>query len=1137
MKKIYDSLHLPPEIWRKMLLVMKLKIVLLLCCTGSLSASVLYSQQTKFDVNYEKQTIISVLDDLNARTGYQFFFRKNLIPENATTSVSLKEASLEEILDKVLVGNGYEYTTRGDVVLVNKASRVQTQPQVQVRGKVVDGEGKPIAGVAVVIKATSTGVTSDSEGRFTISASPGDVLSFTFLGMVPLEIAYSGQPRIEVTMEESATEISQVVVTGYYEVDQSSYTGAARTIRVEELRRGGNQNLLSMLRNIDPSFVQLDDNYAGSDPNAIPDFQMRGTASIGGLRENFKGNPNMPVFIVDGFESTAEKVFDMDPHRVSTITLLKDASATAIYGSRAANGVVVITTALPKQGRIAVNYSADATFYMADLSGYNLCNSEQKLAVERLAGMYDATKKSYYTQSLSADQIQMEEAYSWRRANMLKGIDTYWLDKPLNSLTVAHKHNLTVDGGNDNLLYALNVTYNDTPGVMKESGRTRFGISLKIQYMYKNLTFRNELSYSNISSKNSPYGEFSTYTKMNSYVRHKDDDGNYIYELEKEDRNRGSEDRIYNPLFNTTLDMVDKSRYNDITDLFGIDWRITDGLRVRGSFSFTVQNRSRDKFKPAGHTDFADWTGDDFLRRGTYDASRGETFSYDGNVVMTYFKQTGRHTFNANAGWNIREASNKEFSVVAEGFPNDNLDYISFATQYQKNGSPRGDEYTSRLLGFLGNFNYSYDDRFLADFSLRADASSQFGADRRWAPFWSAGAGYNIHNEKFMENARRVDRLKLRATYGLTGSQDYDPYQAMTMYRYLNTERYQNTIGTEVIAMGNPGLAWQRTFQWNFGLDVSLWNRLELTADYYIRTSKDVLTAVTLPPSLGFESIIDNLGEVENRGWEVNLRATLIRNSSFFWNVNASAIHNRNRLLKISNALRAYNDSQDAETSEGDKSKGANRPRVRYIEGASMNSIWVNRSLGVDPATGREIFRAANGDIVSDWSSSNYVIGGCTDPDLEGTFGSHISWKGLEVSVIFRYRIGGQIYNQTLVDKVQDAEPRYNVDRRAHEDRWQKPGDKVRFTAFIIDPYSHSINTGQVTKPTSRFVEDYNFLNLATLNISYDFGLGGLERAGVKRLRAYAYFNDLFHLSNVKRERGIDYPFARNFSVGLQLSF
>ena len=1125
------------------LLVMNLKILFLVCIVNTVSANG-FSQLKKLNVDFSGQEITRVLDFLTTQTGYEFVYRKGVLNTAEKVTLELKEATLEQVLDQVLRQNGFDYEIVDNMVILRKLEPNQQKKEIRIAGQVTDGKVGVLPGVTVMGKGTSWGASTDTEGKYSLSLPTGNedyILVFTMVGMETKEVKVGKRTEIHVVLQETVSELEDVIVTGYYTQTKKSFTGAARTITSKELEQGGNQNILSALQNIDPSFVKLTDNQMGSNPNAIPDFQIRGTGSISGVRDQYSGNPNMPVFIVDGFETTAEKVFDMDPYRVATITLLKDAAATAIYGSRASNGVVVITTLASASGKMSVSYNGDITFYAADLSDYNLCNAREKLEIETLAGMYDISKRLSYTQDKFSDKVYMDEAYNRRLANIREGVNTYWLDKPLNSVTLAHKHSLRLDGGNDYIRYALELNYNNTPGVMKESGRERFGLGVELQYMWKGLTFKNQLNYSRIKAKNSPYGSFSEYTKMNPYVKYKDEEGNLIYKVDEDDRWHPVSSRrqfFYNPLYNATLNVTDESGYNDLTDKFGLNWYISDKLQLKGSFSFTFQNTFGDIFKPAKHTDFAEYTGDDFDRRGSYTASRGDAFSYDASIVLNYFLQHKKHVINSNLGWNAQQNRTKSFTVKTEGFPNENLDYISFATQYEKAGSPSGDEYTSRLVGFLGNLNYSWDERFLVDLSFREDASSQFGADNRWAPFWSAGLGWNLHHEKFLKDKDWLQQLKIRGSYGLTGSQNYDPYQSITTYKYLTGERYHYSVGAIVMAMGNRELSWQRTLQQNYGLDLTLWKeRVDLSADYYIKTSKDVLTSVTLPPSLGFSSYMDNLGEVENRGWELNLKVTILKNqkNSLYWSVNGSAIHNKNKLLKISNALQAYNEKQDDLTTTGEQKDGVNRPRVRYMEGASMNSIWVNKSLGIDPVTGNEIFKARNGDIVSEWSTDNYVIAGCTDSDVEGIFGTNFAWKGFSLNMSFRYRIGGQIYNQTLVDKVQDVDLRYNVDRRAFEERWQKPGDQVRFAAF--SETHNGMNVGYVTRPTSRFIEDYNYLELATLNLSYEFGINRLKRFGIKRLKAMFYMNDVFHASSVKQERGIDYPFARNFSVGLQVRF
>ena len=1112
---------------RKMKLLAFFMLLGFCACHATISA-----QEARIDLKMSDATLSQVFRNIEQLTEYMFIYKSEDVQSIQHINVDVRQTMVRDVLEKCLENTGLSFLFKENVIIIQKKTTDQEKKENRITGKVTDEKKEPLPGVTVIIKGTKLGTVTDVDGKYTLAVPVGNnALVFSMIGMKQKEEVIGKRTQIDVVMEEEISELEDVVVTGYYTQAKNSFTGAARTITAEELQMGGNQNILTALQNVDPSFMKIDNNLAGSNPNVVPEFQIRGAGSISGIESEYEGNPNTPVFIVDGFETTAEKVYDMDPYRVASITLLKDAAATAIYGSRASNGVVVITTNAPANGKMQVSYNVDASFYIADLSDYNVCNAVEKLEIEKLAGMY--TSKSVN------QQLTLNKWYNEKLANIERGYDTYWLDKPLDAVAVANKHSLRLDGGNDNIRYGIELGYSNTPGVMKESGRRRLALGMELQYIYKNLTFRNNLTYSNVKAINSPYGSFSVYTKRNPYVRYKDDDGNYIYKVDEyvPIGGGGLGKDYYNPLYNTTLNTTDEEKYNDVTNNFGVDWSIMDGLRLKGSFSFTHQNTYKDNFKPAKHTDFADYEDDDFDRRGSYVGSRGENYSYDASLVMTYFYQLEKHVINANLGWNLQESVTREFTVKTEGFPNENLDYISFATQYEKDGSPAGDEYTSRLVGFLGNLNYSYDERYLLDLSFREDAYSRFGSDKRWAPFWSVGLGWNLHNEGFLKNVTFINRLKIRGSYGLTGSQNYNPYQAMTTYKYLTGERYHHTVGAEVMALGNEKLGWQRTLQQNYGVDIDLWDeRINFTGNYYIKLSKDVLTTVTLPPSLGFNSYMDNLGEVKNYGYELNLRVALVKNLSkqLYWSVNATALHNKNKLLKISNALRAYNDNQDEDTMSGSKSKESNRPKVRYVEGKSMNSIWVNQSLGVDPATGNELFQAVNGDIVTTWSTDNYVIGGCTDSDLEGTFGTNLAWKGLQLNVIFRYSYGGQIYNQTLVDKVQDADLRENVDRRVFEERWQKPGDQVMFTKLIGGA---TANATSVTKPTSRFIEDNNWLELSTLNLSYEFKMPWMKKIGLKRLKALFYMNDVFRVSTVKQERGIDYPFARNFSIGLQARF
>ena len=700
-----------------------------------LSASV-KSQNSVVNLTLKNVSVEQALTKVEKQLKQNFFFNRENVDLERKVDLQLSDADLDELVLQ-LFGRDYKYRVVDNIIVVSRKDEEQEQPQqIKVEGVVKDKRGDALPGVTVLIKGTKIGVATDLDGKYSLSVPVGaQVLVFSMVGMQDKEETVGKRTRIDVVLEEAVSELEDVVVTGYYTQAKNSFTGAARTITAEELQMGGNQNILTALQNVDPSFMKIDNNLAGSNPNVVPEFQIRGAGSISGIESEYEGNPNSPVFIVDGFEMTAEKVYDMDPYRVASITLLKDAAATAIYGSRASNGVVVITTNAPANGKMQVSYNVDASFYIADLSDYNVCNAEEKLAIDKAAGMYTATAVN--------SQLTLDRWYNEKLANIKRGYDTYWLDKPLDAVAVANKPTLRLDGGNDHIRYGLEVNYSNTPGVMKESGRRRLALGMELQYIYKNLTFRNTLTYSNVKATNSPYGSFSTYTQLNPYVRYKDDDGNYIYEVDRyiPVGGGGLGKTFYNPLYNTTLNTVDEEKYNDVTNNFGVDWTIIEGLRLKGSFSFTHQNTYVDNFKPARHTDFADYSDEDFDRRGAYVGSRGENFSYDASAVLTYFWQLDKHVVNANLGWNLQENVTREFTVKTEGFPNENLDYISFATQYEKDGAPSGDEYTSRLVGFLGNLNYSYDERYLLDLSFREDASSRFGADKRWAPFWSAGLG------------------------------------------------------------------------------------------------------------------------------------------------------------------------------------------------------------------------------------------------------------------------------------------------------------------------------------------------------------------------------------------------------------
>jgi hypothetical protein len=584
----------------------------------------------------------------------------------------------------------------------------------------------------------------------------------------------------------------------------------------------------------------------------------------------------------------------------------------------------------------------------------------------------------------------------------------------------------------------------------------------------------------------------------------------------------GSFSDVYNPLFNTTLHTIEEDRYNEWRNNFSADFWVNDDLHVRGDFSLYWSDRRSDFFYPAMHTMF---NGLPQARRGNYLLGGGRNHGYDVNAVVSYNRHFGRHFVNGNVVFNVRDESADDYTAYMEGFPDDKLDYINFGLQYMQDMIVDASDERSRMLGMVGSVNYSFDDRYLLDFSFRADASSKFGAERRWAPFGALGLGWNLHHEEFVRKLQVFDRLKIRTSRGLTGSQAYNPYQALVSYAYSSNQRYNFGVGATMIGPGTKELAWQKNVKTNVGLDVEiLGRRVSATLDYYHELATGLLTDINLAPSLGFPSYRANLGEILNTGWEASVRFSLVRRRDAWLNLTLSGICNRNTVKKLSANVLAWNEVQD----DLYLFRDITRPRVRFMEGTSTKAIWGLESLGINPASGKEIFRTPDGKVTDEWKAEYQQPIGVNEPDLEGTLGINAGFKGLQLTAYFRYRVGGEVYNQTLIDKVENANPRFNVDARKFEESWKEVGDVT---------YFRNIAYGYATQATSRFVNRYNYLQWASLNISYDVKPGWLRPIGMKSMRLSFSMNDIFRSSSVKEERGIAYPFARDAKVSLRIVY
>lgn len=998
-----------------------------------------------------------------------------------------------------------------------------------ISGTVVDENGEPLPGAHVMQKKinkddSQAAVVVDVNGKFMITVpAKTKELEVSYMGYDTQIVALTTAKNYEIKLRPSSEVMEEVVVTGAFTRKANTYTGSVTTVKGDELLRVGNANLLASLSNIDPSFVKIDNLSAGSNPNAMPDYQMRGQTGFSDLKGEYQSNPNQPLFILDGFETDLTKIMDLDMNIVASVTLLKDATAKAIYGSKAANGVIVVETKRPETGRLKVTYNGSLNLEMPDLSSYDLCNSAEKLQAEKLAGIYSSDN--------AVTQISLEKLYQNKLNEILSGVDTDWTAQPTRT-GVGQKHAVYLEGGDQYMLYGVDLSYNNIQGVMKGSDRSTFSGGVTLSYRIKNFQFRNKLSVTYNEANESPYGSFYTYTIMNPYSRLYDEKGHLIQSYSYE----SGGGITANPIWNSTINTVNLTKYTDITNNFYVEWNPLTNLKLTGRLGLTKKTTSADDFRPASHTDFVNYAGDDIYRKGSYMKSEGENFNINGDLGVSYSVQLNKHLIFANGQLSFSNSTYNTSVMRAEGFPNDNMNHISFGVQYDSStGKPTGTEGISRSIGGIASLNYSFDDRYLFDANYRLTGSSEFGANNRWGSFWSLGAGWNIHNENFLKDSELINRLKLRISTGYTGSQGFSTYEAMATLKYYGNKSYNGYIGSYLVGLANPDLRWQKKLDNSLGVDFTFFNnRLNGRFDYYTSTTKGMLTDITVPPSTGFYSYRENMGETENKGYEayLNFRAFNHKASNSYINVFTSVARNKNTIKKISNTLKKFNEDQDANKNQTDNSAAKTditTPSVRFEEGQSMSAIWAVPSLGIDPQNGKEIYVKKDGSVTYQWNAEDQVVCGDTQPEFTGNFGFNSEIKGFGVSATFSYRLGGQIYNQTLVDKVENASIYYNVDRRVFTDRWQKEGDMALYKSIADKSY---------TRPTSRFVEDNNTLTLSSVNLYYDFRhCKFMKNSFLERLKVSAYMNDIFVISSVKTERGTSYPFARSVSFAVQATF
>lgn len=1066
-----------------------------------LACSTLYAQVDKrVTLQVKNATLEQVLSAIKGQTGVIFVYSDEDIRSVSGITFSVKDVTAKEAVDRCLAGTPLTASVRDNTIVISAV----VSKGGKVTGKVFDGENFPMVGVNVVVmkgSETLTGVTTDLDGHFELEIPRGSQLKFSFIGYKELILNPSmGKPMV-VRMSEDAQAMDEVVVNGLFTRSKQTFTGAAQTFTGEQLLSVSPTNLFQALATLDPGMTITQNNDAGSNPNVVPELVIRSTTSLS--TNSSETGLNTPLIVIDGVERSLQDLYDIDMQDIERIDILKDASATALYGENAANGVIVIERKRVSQSPLRIRYTFTPELSFADLSSYDVCNAAQKLELERWAGLYDSEDGS------------LDQSYYDKLALVSKGVDTDWKSKAVRN-SFSHTHSISISGRGSGLDYNITGNFSNTAGVMKGDARDRYGMNVYLSYTaVKNLILTLRASHDYLSTKE-PFVSFSEYMTANPYESPYDVNGDYRHELSY---------NAFNPSYEASLNSFDKSENRQQTLSFDVRYNIKPNLYFTAQGSYVTSRGASDYFvSPLSHSYDSETNVN---RKGEYRLGNSGSDSWSAKVVGNWihsFDDEGT-MFTLNAGGEIKHSDSYSKYMTASGFLSDDLADIAYASSYSRN-LPAGTEDVEASVGVFAAANFIWRNRYVVDGSYRTSGSSKFGENNRYAPFWSVGLGYNLHNEDFIKKFDWINTLRIRGSYGYTGSVKFSPYQAVSTYSYNSNRLYYTGVGAIPLTMANPDLTWQTVKKLNVGLTSSFFNeRLQVNFDYYTDRTVDMLIDVTLPPSSGADSVKDNYGAQKSAGFEFSVYGKLIRTRDWEWGMTVNGLHSKTTITDISNALKGINDGHAA-------ANLSTAPQWQYREGKSPTTIYAVPSAGIDPASGREIYIKQDGTYTYTYDIKDMVDCGDTNPWMQGSISSFLSYKCLSMNLNFSYRFGGELFNSTRMSKIEDINPRQNVDVRAFVERWHQAGDVVPYLDISYDGRGNNTYIY-----SDRFVEKDNELWLSSVNLQYNVPDDLAKRWGLQRMYVGVGVEDLFRLTSAKYERGISYPYSRSVNLSLSVTF
>ncbi len=1093
MEKIYERLHLPPEKQRKFLMIMKIKLALLLC-VGSLNAAQLHSQETVLDVKWEDQTIVSILDELKSDTGYEFFYRKGLIPESQKASVALNGATIEQILDGVLVRNGYSYDIQDKIVLINRAAQPSagTLPQVQqpagIRGVVVDADGEPMPGATISVKGSNRGTTADIMGRFVIEAPADDralvVLVVSFVGYKTQEVNVGDRQDLRIVLEESSEDIEEVVVTGYNVINKVLYTGSVFQLKPDTTMMKTVTTIEDMLQGMVPGMTVI--NTSGL-VGAAPKVRIRGTSTLYGNQS--------PLWVVDGViqrdplpipegtgalgendlsdlrEVASSVISWLNPMDIETITVLKDAASTAIYGSQASNGVIVITTKRARAGGFSVSYSGSlAVGQKPDYSQYDMMNSQelmqfsQEMYIDRNTFSDDLLPIGYADLIIKLQNKEISRADFDREFRKLENMNTDWFDILFRN-SVSQIHNVSVSGGGEKITNRTSLGVQRILGEARGNDMNNFMVNSATTIRLAEKLIAN-VSLSGSQSERSGFAfdvdPFSYAMNTSRTTPVYNEDGSLHYHV----KNGMPSTAIPNkkPYYNYNIlnELDNTSNTNSTQKLqaaFDISWKFGDGFDLRGTFAYSLANsevrsyateyshyitqvRGYEIGEAVGNPEAMMGTPLPFGGVSINENARNRDWSTGLNLNYSRtFKDL--HTVMFQLGGEARSARTYGHKDMAFGY----LHYrgekyanvplapqnIPGAAEHPMEGlhsrMRMGTSNNNAINNYLSTYLtaiYSYDRRYTVNFNARLDASNRFGQDKnkRFEPNWSAGFKWRLGEEKFMEMASWMDMIDLSFSYGYTGNavQSVSPYLIATDDGF--NEYYQN-YALIIKSLPYPSLGWEKKNDWNTEIEFSfLEGRIGLTANLFASKS-DVLNMRDIPLENGMRQGIIMGQKMENRGWDIYVNVTPVKTQDWVWTLTFNTGKSKGKMSKT----------------EQENDRDMYLGGLAVVDGEAYSTFWSYSYKGLDGEHGYPTFNYMDIEGGTDNPLAYLVKSGKFEPDFQGGLSTMVRYKSLSMRALFSMSFGAHNRLPYIYNRYGAPLPYQNVPR-LFNNRWRQPGDE-----------------------------------------------------------------------------------------------